>query len=67
MSKEPSDHASEQQARIDLRRASDVRYWTNALACTRRELRSAVRIVGAVAADVRAYRKAATERRLLVD
>ena len=67
MSTEASDHASEEQARIDLRRASDVRYWTGVLACSRRELRNAIRIVGAVAADVRAYRKTAAERRLLVD
>lgn len=44
-------------ARINVHEDHEVAYWTKALGCNAEELREAVKQVGVMAADVRAYLK----------
>ena len=43
------------EVRINLNERSEILHWSQRLACSERQLREAVRAVGAKAADVRRY------------
>ena len=48
-------HSAQDRSRIDIRKEHEVRYWAEALHCTRDALVQTVRQVGVVAEDVRLH------------
>lgn len=55
MADDRNNPGPEDGRRVNVNQRDEVRYWTNALGCTEKELREAVAAVGVMVAAVRAY------------
>jgi hypothetical protein len=55
MADDRSKRGAADRTRINIHEAHEVRYWTEALGCSKEQLEEAVQHVGVMAEDVRAY------------
>lgn len=52
---DPNNRGKRDRERINVNEPHELRYWTEALGCTKEQLIAAVAKVGVMAKDVRAY------------
>lgn len=52
---DPQNLAEDNRSRVDVHSEQEIRYWMEALGVNRQQLRTAIRAVGPLVADLRKY------------